>query len=414
MRLRIGISLLSAAMISGCTINIVPAQHSGVTPTRVVHAPAPATTTRITQTYQSQTTTQTSLYLLVVRGDQAAVTQQLQQGADPNQFGDDPAHGPRTPLCVAVRNRNYTLTRLLLDAGANPNLSCHYQGSQETPLLAAASLGNTWLVTQLLNKGADPHYRNPNGQTPYLLANQGHHRAVMDKLVAAGVTPTANGQSASAPAQTATTTRPDHRDEDRQHKHDKKDQAKQDKADKRNAREQRAQNDIAHDDKADNHRGGRDHNVTPAASATGQAHASDQSRLNRDTAETSATDEATAARSDTPPAVTAKPSRGQEKETATYTRPGAATSANRGHANAGKVDNAPTPAAPPRAAGHSSAAAERVAETPAATVVTPDTRKPVDADDAKATEKADKQEKTDNAAADEARKDKKKDKNSRD
>lgn len=64
------------------------------------------------------------------------------------------ADGGMTPLLFAVRDGNVTLTRLLLELGADINQA---SGNHTSPLLIALLNGQVTLATELLDKGADPN-----------------------------------------------------------------------------------------------------------------------------------------------------------------------------------------------------------------------------------------------------------------
>ncbi|WAS86667.1 MULTISPECIES: ankyrin repeat domain-containing protein [unclassified Corallococcus] len=76
-----------------------------------------------------------SLFDAVAAGDRAALSAQLDAGADPNPFDEE----GRTPLMVAARAGQEDLVRLLLEAGADPSLP---DAVGETPFVAAAAYGH--------------------------------------------------------------------------------------------------------------------------------------------------------------------------------------------------------------------------------------------------------------------------------
>lgn len=62
-----------------------------------------------------------------------------------------------TALRLAVMNNQVESTRLLLEAGANPNIQ---NGQGNTPLIRAVAQGYTEITKLLLEHGANPHIRN--------------------------------------------------------------------------------------------------------------------------------------------------------------------------------------------------------------------------------------------------------------
>ena len=71
------------------------------------------------------------------------------------------------PLMVACRDGHANLARMLLDAGAELNLT---DDDEWTALMFAASRGDAELVRMLLERGADPLRRDENGDTALQIA----------------------------------------------------------------------------------------------------------------------------------------------------------------------------------------------------------------------------------------------------
>lgn len=75
-------------------------------------------------------------------------------GEDVNRKGQD----GRAVLGVAFCQPDHTITRLLLEAGANPNVYIEYCGIGDTPINIAIESNDSALICLLLDKGAIPHF----------------------------------------------------------------------------------------------------------------------------------------------------------------------------------------------------------------------------------------------------------------
>ena len=101
---------------------------------------------------------QTPLHLAAAHGHWAVMEFLLEHGADPN---------PKTggsALMMATRGGSSKIARLLLDAGADPEVADTHTG--ETPLSKAAALGHIPLVSLLLQSGAKVDNWDERGWTP--------------------------------------------------------------------------------------------------------------------------------------------------------------------------------------------------------------------------------------------------------
>lgn len=68
----------------------------------------------------------------------------------------------------ASNHGHYPIALLLIKHGANVNAT----GLDDvTPLMDAASFGNQKLVKMLIDKGADPNFKNKKGKTPQDIAH---------------------------------------------------------------------------------------------------------------------------------------------------------------------------------------------------------------------------------------------------
>jgi len=95
-------------------------------------------------------------------GDRAAVTAELDGGADPNSRSADGT----TALHWAVYNDDAELVERLIAAGAEVDVVNDY-GSR--PLLEAAVIGNVDVIRALLAAGADVDVKGADGETPLMV-----------------------------------------------------------------------------------------------------------------------------------------------------------------------------------------------------------------------------------------------------
>lgn len=93
----------------------------------------------------------------------------------------DASPGLAGPIHEASRNGDVERTQLLLDQGADLE---ERDGTQETPLIAAALAGKRNVAELLIEKGADIDARNDRGLTPLHAAAYGGHLEVVRLLIA--------------------------------------------------------------------------------------------------------------------------------------------------------------------------------------------------------------------------------------
>lgn len=120
--------------------------------------------------------TEAELIGAVARGEREQVEKLLAQGANPNRAGD--VWGKRA-LLLAVEQGDVELTRILLDAGADPDL----KGNGFTPLVLAALKGHARIAELLLRAGADPDLKSGDGNTPLIAAALMGHAEVVRVLL---------------------------------------------------------------------------------------------------------------------------------------------------------------------------------------------------------------------------------------
>lgn len=99
------------------------------------------------------------LHMCALWGFTRSVRCLLRCGVPPDLLEEDP---PVTALFYACNSGRYHCARLLLRAGADPNLA---HGQVATPLMAASRHGSLALVNLLLEAGANPRVTDPEGRT---------------------------------------------------------------------------------------------------------------------------------------------------------------------------------------------------------------------------------------------------------
>jgi uncharacterized protein len=109
--------------------------------------------------------------------DYKAVSLLLAKGVNPNLSAD--RWGDRA-LPRAVANGNVEMVRILLEAGADPEL----KGRGFTPLGMAALQGHVRIVRLLLKAGADVDRKSNDGNTPIIAATLMHRADAVRELLA--------------------------------------------------------------------------------------------------------------------------------------------------------------------------------------------------------------------------------------
>lgn len=109
------------------------------------------------------------------RGDVGKVREFLEKGADVNFFSKSRG---MTALHMAVLRAHIEVARLLVERGADPNLT--------EPLATACSYGNSDAVALLLDAGADPNLASEARVTPLMVAAKFCTPAVVRRLIDAG------------------------------------------------------------------------------------------------------------------------------------------------------------------------------------------------------------------------------------
>ncbi len=132
-------------------------------------------------------------------GDSARVEAHL--AADPTLANQHSADG-FTGLGYACFFAHLDLARLLLDAGADPNLAAR-NALAVSPLHSAVATDRLPLVELLLSHGALPNPEEGSGMTPLHTAAGHGNREIIARLLAAGAHPAHPARDGRTPADIA-------------------------------------------------------------------------------------------------------------------------------------------------------------------------------------------------------------------
>lgn len=119
----------------------------------------------------------TPLHNAVFGGNSAIVDLLIKRGVDLEVHDD---HQENTALILASYYGDIEIVKLLLDAGANPNL---FDEEQKTALSHAADKGYLEIVKLLINAHAAIDTQNENGHTPLMFAARAGHAAIVEFLI---------------------------------------------------------------------------------------------------------------------------------------------------------------------------------------------------------------------------------------
>jgi ankyrin repeat protein len=119
----------------------------------------------------------TALHFAAFFGELGAAALLIERGAEVDAFGRGWMTG--TPLHSAASRLQSDLVRILLEAGANPNLR---QSAGWTPLHAAAMNGDLTSAELLLAAGADPGAANDEGRNVADLASESGDEATIERI----------------------------------------------------------------------------------------------------------------------------------------------------------------------------------------------------------------------------------------
>jgi uncharacterized protein len=118
------------------------------------------------------------LHLAAAFGGPQATTLLLTHGAHMHRFSRNPMHNQPLHACIAL-SQDLETARILITQGADVNME---QAGGYTPLHQAAAAGLTELTRLLLDAGADPGCRCHQGKTPADYARERNHAAVLQQL----------------------------------------------------------------------------------------------------------------------------------------------------------------------------------------------------------------------------------------
>jgi hypothetical protein len=123
------------------------------------------------------------LHLAAAFGGPRATALLLTHGAHVHRFSRNPMHNQPLHACIALSQECETV-RLLIEQGADVNMA---QAGGYTPLHQAAAAGRADLTRILLEAGADPATLCHQGKTPADYARERQHESVLQQLSASRV-----------------------------------------------------------------------------------------------------------------------------------------------------------------------------------------------------------------------------------
>lgn len=135
----------------------------------------------------------------LVRHDHAAFERECRAGScfelTDNRYDNS------TPLIMAAITGDRRAVRLLLDAGADPDVTNDHG---RDALMSAAEAGHLEIVQELLRRGADVRAKDERGATALLLASLRNRAPVVAELIRAGADVSARDKFGQTPLHVAT------------------------------------------------------------------------------------------------------------------------------------------------------------------------------------------------------------------
>lgn len=125
------------------------------------------------------------VFELIDRRDLAALQKLVDRKRSALQ-AQHPTHGG-TPLHVAAHTGWEQGARVLLEAGASPNIPDRAYGA--LPLHVALSKQNLGVAMRLIEAGSNRQHRHKNGYTPLMVALEKQHVECVEALLRAGINP---------------------------------------------------------------------------------------------------------------------------------------------------------------------------------------------------------------------------------
>lgn len=113
--------------------------------------------------------------------DNAELLEDLLRGDQLSNMNSQDSWG-RTPLHAAATTDNSTCLRILLQAGADPNIPCGPRGDSRTPLHVCSEHGFVNNIVLLVQNGADLMAKDANGLTALDIAEKSEHAECMKIL----------------------------------------------------------------------------------------------------------------------------------------------------------------------------------------------------------------------------------------